>query len=76
MDGAAGVIRARRAEAVELRPWSGIGRRLHEALTFAKGKTDYEIFYGLDRLSEPHAVKTGIAFHDAGREIARIACRP
>lgn len=76
MDGAAEMILARRVEDVGLRPWNGIGRWLHEALRFTNGETAYEISYGIDRLSETHVVEAGIAIHESGREIARLACRP
>lgn len=40
--------------------WAGVGRTISYAVDIPNGKATYSVFYGVDRLTEDHAIEAGV----------------
>lgn len=40
--------------------WAGVGRTMSYAVDIPNGKATYSVFYGVDRLTEDHAIEAGV----------------
>ena len=72
--GAADILLARRAGAVDMRPWNGVGRSIFETATFSNGGYDYTVHYAIDRLTQAHEVTGGVIVTRGGDELADLSC--
>ena len=54
--------------------WEGIGRYMSYAVDIPNGSTTYNVFIGMDRLSEAHAVEAGVNVLDNGKLLATVKC--
>ena len=40
--------------------WAGVGRSMSYAVDIPNGNTTYNVFFGVDRLTEEHAIEAGV----------------
>ena len=64
--------------ALEYRPWNGIGRSIHEEVTFRNAGHGYTVYFSFDRFADPPETGSagGIAVTKAGEELANLTCDP
>lgn len=56
--------------------WTGIGRYMSYSVSIPNGNTWYSVFWGVDRLTEEHAIEAGINVSQNGKHLATILCKP
>ena len=54
--------------------WAGIGRWMSYAVDIPNGKTVYNVFWGVDRLSDNHDTEAGVNVMVDGKPIATVEC--
>lgn len=65
-------------QALDYRPWNGIGRSYYEQVTFYNAGHAYTVYFNLDRLEEDplRSITGGVAVNRNGEEIANVSCDP
>lgn len=56
--------------------WNGIGRYASYIVSVPNGKTVYNVFSGVDRLTDEHTIIAGINVETNSQHIATIQCKP
>ncbi|WP_298609557.1 hypothetical protein [uncultured Thiothrix sp.] len=55
--------------------WQGIGRYISYAVNIPNGDYNYNVFWGVDRLTEEHAVEAGVNVEKKGEVQATVYCQ-
>lgn len=55
--------------------WQGIGRYISYAVNIPNGDYNYNVFWGVDRLTEEHAVEAGVNVEKKGKLLTTIYCQ-
>lgn len=63
-----------RAEASTFQ-WQGIGRYISYAVNVPNGDYNYNVFWGVDRLTEEHAIEAGVNVEKKGELLTTIYCQ-
>lgn len=54
--------------------WEGVGRYMSYSVNIPNGNTVYSVFWGVDRLSEEHAVEAGVNVETNNKSVATVKC--
>lgn len=57
-------------------PWGGVGRWISDSIDVPNGDTNYSIFYGVDRLTDAHAVEAGVNVEMPNGKYSQVLCNP
>ena len=63
-----------RAEASTFQ-WHGVGRYISYAVNIPNGDYNYNVFWGVDRLTEKHEIEAGVNVDKQGKPLATIYCQ-
>lgn len=55
--------------------WQGIGRYISYAVNIPNGDYNYNVFWGVDRLTEEHAVEAGVNVEKKGELLTTVYCQ-
>lgn len=55
--------------------WQGIGRYMSYAVNIPNSDYNYNVFWGVDRLTEEHAVEAGVNVEKKGELLTTIYCQ-
>lgn len=55
--------------------WQGIGRYISYAVNIPNGAYNYNVFWGVDRLTEEHAVEAGVNVEKKGELLTTVYCQ-
>jgi hypothetical protein len=67
------VVRAPRGDA-STSQWQGVGRYLSYSVKVPNGKTNYNVFWSADRLTEEHGIEAGVDVEVDGKRVATVKC--
>lgn len=54
--------------------WAGVGRSMSYAVDIPNGNTIYNVFWGVDRLTEEHAIEAGVNVFINKDLVATVNC--
>ena len=54
--------------------WGGMGRYMSYSVDIPNGKTTYNVFWGVDRLTDEHAIEAGVNVLISNKMAATIKC--
>ncbi len=54
--------------------WSGMGSWMSYSVNIPNGKTNYNVFWGVDRNDENHPVEAGVQVNISGKTVATVQC--
>lgn len=55
--------------------WQGIGRYISYAVNIPNGDYNYNVFWGVDRLTDEHAVEAGVNVEKKGELLTTVYCQ-
>lgn len=55
--------------------WQGIGRYISYAVNIPNGDYNYNVFWGVDRITEEHAVEAGVNVEKKGELLTTVYCQ-
>jgi hypothetical protein len=67
------IVRAPRSEASTFQ-WQGVGRYLSYSVEVPNGNTIYRVFWGVDRLTDEHAIDAGVEVEVNEKLVATVKC--
>jgi hypothetical protein len=54
--------------------WNGVGRYMSYTVNISNGEHLYRVFWGVDRVTEEHAVEAGVHVEKNGEQLATVYC--
>lgn len=54
--------------------WQGMGRYMSYSVNIPNGDTNYNVFWGVDRLSDDHAIEAGVNVEVKQKLVATVKC--
>ncbi len=54
--------------------WAGVGSYISYSVHIPNGSTTYNVFWGVDRMSEEHAIEAGVDVEVKNKTIATVKC--
>lgn len=57
-----------------LRPWGGVGSAIFESVVFENQEYEYEVYTGIDRMSDAHELFAGVSVYKSGEELVNLPC--
>lgn len=55
--------------------WQGVGRYMSYSINIPNGEHNYNVFWGVDRLTEEHAEDAGVNVEKNGATLATVNCK-
>jgi len=55
--------------------WQGIGRYMSYAVNIPNGDFNYNVFWGVDRLTDEHAIEAGVNVEKKGELLTTVYCQ-
>ena len=67
------IVHASRSE-VSTFQWKGFGRYISYAVEVPNGDTTYNVFWGMDRLTDEHSIDAGVMVEVNNKYVATVKC--